>query len=328
MQVHPLARLLVPDRRVVRRANQLPWWQLAEIPVELDRLVRVERVHASPAPLREGVGQDGRDAVAQVQRGDLQPVDEAELEQGTLEERRSPFLRQAVLDRVGGQPIVERALEDELDERLEIEAVGGHAKHDTGRRLRRVADRAGVAHGAVQPHLVEAEAAASGDANREVLAWLGDESEGRVPVRELVAADRWQRPEHPVRRQDAADRREQASTRLAPDRPVLEVLLDRLVGHRSIGRDRNDGPDADEHAQYHDGEAKERERAPNHRERPGIAGSPAIQTRALESYQVDSSGFCTALIEQKLPGPRCGGFRPHRGTRPTYGGTWGGSRRA
>src|SRR5205823_11414964 len=160
------------------------------------------------------------------------------------------------------------------------------------------------AHGAVQPHLVDAEAAAPGNADRQVLARLADETKGRIPLRQLVAADGWQRREYPVGRQGAANRSKQAPTWLAPDRPVLEVIFDRLVGHRSIGRDRDDGPDAGEYAQYHDGEAKERERAP-HRcltaglrnvsgskltsGMSGVAGSGAIQTRALRRHQVDSS---------------------------------------
>src|SRR5688572_9395477 len=133
MQVHALARLLVPDRRIVRRTNQLAPGNFAEIPVELDRLVRVERVDASTAPLWQGVGPGGCDAIPEVEDGVLQTADVPEVEESALEERRSILRRQPASDRGGGQTIVERALEHELDESLEVEPIRGHAEHDLGR---------------------------------------------------------------------------------------------------------------------------------------------------------------------------------------------------
>ena len=63
MQVHAFARLLIPQRRKIRCADQLVGRQLPQVPVELHGLVWVEGVDAAPSPPRHAVGQDWRDAV-------------------------------------------------------------------------------------------------------------------------------------------------------------------------------------------------------------------------------------------------------------------------
>ena len=157
-----------------------------------------------------------------------------------LEQRRARRRRGNVRAHgFGGQPAVERAVEHELHEALQVELMRRHAEHDARRRRGRVAHGAAVADGAVEPDLIDAEAAAARDADRQIVARLDDEAERRVAAGQPVAADRRQRAEHPVGRQHAADRLQQRHARLAADRAVLEVVLDRRVADRLVGRERS-----------------------------------------------------------------------------------------
>ena len=118
VQVHPLARLLIPERREIRRADDFIGRQPIEAPVELDRLVRIERVDAAAPPLRHAVLEDRRDAVPERKRLHLHPIDEpAEANERPLEERRRiAHLLHVPEDRLGCRPVVERAVEHELHE--------------------------------------------------------------------------------------------------------------------------------------------------------------------------------------------------------------------
>jgi hypothetical protein len=64
-----------------------------------------------------------------------------------------------------------------LDELLQIEAVGRHAEDEARLRRRRFAHRVGVADGAVEPDLIDAEPPSSRHADRQVVAGLHDEPE-------------------------------------------------------------------------------------------------------------------------------------------------------
>ena len=55
VQMHALARLLVPKRRKIGRADQFVVWKLVQRPVELNRFVRIECIHAAPAPGRQKI---------------------------------------------------------------------------------------------------------------------------------------------------------------------------------------------------------------------------------------------------------------------------------
>ena len=207
VQVHPLARLLIPQRGKVGCADQLFPRKILEPPVELNRFVRIERVDASAAPRREGRVENRRDAVSERERLDLETIDQPEPKQQTLEERGPVALvARASPHALGRRAIVERAVEDELHETLQIELVGGHAEHHARRRRRRIAHRARVTHGAIEPHVIDADPVAACHADRQLLARLVHEAERRVSAGELLRADRRQRGEHRVRRQHAADR--------------------------------------------------------------------------------------------------------------------------
>ena len=85
-----------------------------------------------------------------------------------LEQRdRTAVLCQPPADGVGGQPVVERAFEHELDEALQVELVRRHAEHDPRLRLGRVAHGAGVADRAIESDLIDPETAAPRDADRQ-----------------------------------------------------------------------------------------------------------------------------------------------------------------
>ena len=250
VQVHALARRLVPQRGVIRRANQLRTRQLVERPVELDGLVGVEGVHAAAAPARHVFGEAGRHAVAERQRRDLQSIHQPEPHQEPFEQRHAlPHRRNPPAHVLTRRPVVQRAVEDEADERLEVELVGRHAEHDARLRGGRIANRPGVAQRAVEPDLIDPEPPTPGDADGQVVAGLEDQPDRGQAARQLVAADRRKRLEHFIRRQHATDRRQQRAAGLAADRSVLEVLRDVRVHHRLVGphgRNRPDGGD-DQH---------------------------------------------------------------------------------
>ena len=257
VQVHPLARLLIPERREIRRADDFIRRQPIEAPVELDRLVRIERVDAAAPPLRHPVFEDRRDAVPERERLELHPIDEpAEANERPLEERRRiAHLLHVPEDRLGCRPVVERAVEHELHERLQLELCRRHSEDDAGRSGRRVADRARVADGAIEADVIDADAAPARDADRQIVARLEHEPERRVPARQLLRTNRRQRAEDRIRRQNAADRLQQRHAGLAANRSVLEVIGDLVVGHRAVDRkrhhhpERHDGEHRHEHAQ-------------------------------------------------------------------------------
>jgi hypothetical protein len=231
----PFARLLIPERREISGTDSFGRRQPIERPIELDCLVRIERVDASAAPPRHVVAEDRRDAIAQVERLHLQAIDDSESEQRPLHERGSIRLRQAPADVLGRHAIVERAVEYELDEALQVQLMRRHAEHDPRRRRRRLANGAGVADSAIQSDLIDPETPSSRDADRQIVSLLDDEAEPLEPGGRFLAADCGKRFEDPVRRQHSSDGSQQRSTRFAADRPVLEMLLDVGVGLRSIG---------------------------------------------------------------------------------------------
>ena len=243
VQVHALARLLVPQRRIVRGADKLRLRQPVERPVELDGLVGIEGVHPSTAPLRHVGRQAWRHAVAERERRDLQPIHQPEPHEQAFEQRLPlPHRRHPAADVFPRRPVVERAVEHESHERFEIELVRRHPEHDAWRRGGRIADRPAVAQRAIEPDLIDPEPAAPRHADGQVVARLDDQPDGCEPARQLVAADLRQCLEHCVRRQHAADRRQQRPARLAADRPVLELLRDVRVLDGPIGPHRRDRP--------------------------------------------------------------------------------------
>jgi hypothetical protein len=132
--------------------------QTVDRPVELNCFVRIEGIHATATPSRHRVPEDWRDAVAQIQRHELQPIDEAKSQQRPFKQRdRHIVLREPAADGIRRQPAVERTFEDEFDEALQVELVGWHAQNDP--RLRRwgVPNGAGVAHRAIQANLIDPE---------------------------------------------------------------------------------------------------------------------------------------------------------------------------
>ena len=136
MQVHPFARLLIPQRREVGGANQLVVRQPIELPVELNGLVRIEGVDAPAAPARHPVAENRRDAVAQLKRLQLQTVDQPEPQQRALEQGDGDVvLLETSAHGVGGHAVVERTLEHELDEALQIELMRRHPQHDSRLRV-------------------------------------------------------------------------------------------------------------------------------------------------------------------------------------------------
>ena len=140
------------------------------------------------------------------------------------------------------EPAVEGALEDELDEPLEVELVRRHAQHHARRRRGRVAHGAAVARGAVQPDMVHADAPAARDADRQLVARLYREAERFVAAADAIRADGRQGAEHPVGGQHAADGLEQRDAGLAADRAVLEMLLDVVERDGAIDSERDDHP--------------------------------------------------------------------------------------
>ena len=66
-------------------------------------------------------------------------------------------------------------------------------EHDARRRRRRIAHGAGVADGAVQPDVIDADPPAARDADRQIVTRLDDEPERRVAAGQLLAADGRQR---------------------------------------------------------------------------------------------------------------------------------------
>ena len=145
-------------------------------------------------------------------------------------------------------PAVERALEHELHEPLQVELMRRHAEHEPRRRRGRVAHRAAVADGAVEADVIDADAVAARDADRQIVARFGDEAERGVAAGQPIAADRRQRAEHPVRRQHAAHRAQQRHAGLAADRSVLVVILDAGVAHRRVGGQRQRQPEREQQA--------------------------------------------------------------------------------
>src|SRR5205085_970890 len=128
--------------------------------------------------------------VAEGERLDLEPVDESEPQQRPLEPRRTTVVRQAPPDRIAGQPVVEGAVEHELDERLQVETLRRHAEDDPRCRRRVIADGRGMADGAVEADLIDAQAPPPRYADRQVAAGLADEAETFVAAaaaRQLVA---------------------------------------------------------------------------------------------------------------------------------------------
>ena len=107
VQLQPFARLLIPERRKVRGADQLRRRQAVERPVELDGLVGVEGVDASPSPPRHSVSENRLDAVAQLQRLHLQAVDQPEAQQRALKEGRSARVRQSAAYGIRRHAVVE-----------------------------------------------------------------------------------------------------------------------------------------------------------------------------------------------------------------------------
>jgi hypothetical protein len=204
-----LARLLVPQRRIVRGADKLGTRKPVERPVELNRLVGIERVHAATSPARHVVRQDGRHAIAQLERLSLQAIDQPELHQHPLEQRHAPAHgREAAADVGTGRPVVERAIEHETHQRFEVELMRRHAEHDARLRRRRVADRSAVAERAVEPDLIDPEPPAPRHADRQVVAGFDDQPDRRKPSGQPIAADRRQCLEDLVRGQHAADGRQ------------------------------------------------------------------------------------------------------------------------
>ena len=199
--------------------------EIVETPVELNRLVRVEGVNAPAAPARHAVGEDRRNPVAQLERLQLEPVHEAKAQQQPFEcGWRLPGGTPA--NGVHVRPAVERALEHELDERLQVELMRRHPENDARDGVGRVAHAARVADGAVQSDVIDALAAASRHADGQIVARLEQEPERRVPARQLLPADRGQRGEDLVRRQHSAHGTQQRDAGLAADRAILEMIGD------------------------------------------------------------------------------------------------------
>ena len=125
VKVHAFARRLVPQRRIVGCADQFRGRQPIEPPVELNRLVRVERVDSPAPPPRNAVLQHRGDAVAKVERLQLQPIHQPESHQDPFEQREaSTRFAKAAGDALRGRAVVERAREDELDEAPADRAAG------------------------------------------------------------------------------------------------------------------------------------------------------------------------------------------------------------
>ena len=276
VQLHALARRLVPQRREVGGANQLRRRQLGRGPVELDRLVRIEGVHAAPAPSRDALGQHRRDPVAQVERLELEAIDEADPQQ---QRARTATAARRCPDTAHARPPAVSRLSSEHSSTNRTNAcrsscVRRHAQDDAGRRAGRVAHGAGVADRAVEADLIDAERR-----RRDTpigRSWPGstDEAERCVAAAELVAADGRQRLEHPVGRQHAADRLQQRDAGLAADRAVLEMLLDVVErdrrGRRAARRSPRRVPRRD----------RERGQEP----RPETSGKPDRQTLNQASH--------------------------------------------
>ncbi len=142
------------------------------MPVELDRLVRVERVDASTTPVRNLWRENRLDAIPQLQSLELQAIEQPRPKQHALEERGPAGFWQPSSHGIGRQAVVERAVQDELHELLQIQAVGRHAQHDPRRGARRIADCVGMADGAIETDLIDAEAPPPGQTDWEVFARL------------------------------------------------------------------------------------------------------------------------------------------------------------
>jgi hypothetical protein len=216
-------------------------------------LYGIERVDAAVAPAWHVVAQDRRDAVAQLQRLRFQALDQSGAQQQPLRHPRARA-RQPTDHRVGGQAIVERAVEHELDELLQIELMRGHAEHDLRRGGRRLPDRAGVAHGAIQPDVIDPLPMPARHTDRQVVPFLDDEAERRIAAGQLVPTDRRQRPEDPVGRQHAADRRSSEPPARC-DRSVFEVVANVGVFDRRVALEREERPTShqDEQRDYRGG---------------------------------------------------------------------------
>ena len=105
------------------------------------------------------------------------------------------------------RPVVERTIEHELHQRLEIQLMRRHAEHHARRRARRVPDGAGMTQAAVEADLVESQPSPAGYANGQVVAGFDDQTDRSVSARQLLAADGRKGLEYLVRRQHAADGR-------------------------------------------------------------------------------------------------------------------------
>ena len=128
---------------------------------------------------------------------------------------------------VGREARIEDARGDEIEEALQVEAVGRHAKDELALALRRVTVGTGVADRTVEPDLVEAEAAPLRDADRQIMSLFEQQPQRRVSTGQHVRTDLWQHLEYFVGRKNAADGVEQRSADFAADGPILEVLLGR-----------------------------------------------------------------------------------------------------
>src|ERR1039458_6629155 len=128
---------------------------------------------------------------------------------------------------VRGEPAVGHASDEKAQIRLHIEGVGRHAQVNARRGTGRVANRAGVADGAIHAETVDINAP-SPEADGNILAGFEHESEGRIAVAgELVRKHVGQHFPDPVR--DAVGYR--AGSRLASNGAVFEVVLDGRVAH-------------------------------------------------------------------------------------------------
>ena len=141
---------------------------------------------------------------------------------------------------LGRQPVVQRAFEDELDEALQVELVGGHAEDNSRLRLWRVPNRAGVADRAIESYLIDPKTPPPRDADRQRMVPFEHEAERSVAARQLLGANRREGRENP------ANRPEKRHTGFAADRTVLEMVGDRLVGRRAVGADRYGQPQHDD----------------------------------------------------------------------------------
>ena len=125
VQVHALARRLIPERRIVRRADQLGRRQLVEVPVELNRLVGIERVDAAAAPARH----DDRTESARCGCADRASAPSADrsARRACSSRSNSGRARPSSANRprhvLRRHPVVERAVEHELHERLRDRAA-------------------------------------------------------------------------------------------------------------------------------------------------------------------------------------------------------------